>query len=82
MAMCEPLPYGVLKCSKYGQLNLKSTWMDIMNVSNNCFKGYILEVDLKYSKKLHDKHSDYPIFPIQQKGYQEKVKNLIGTLND
>ena len=25
--------------------------------------GYILEVDLKYFKKLHDIHNDYPLCP-------------------
>ena len=25
--------------------------------------GYILEVDLEYSHKLHDSHSDYPLAP-------------------
>ena len=53
-----------------------------MNVSNDSPKGYILEVDPEYPKKLHDKHSDYPILPMQQEGTKGKVKKLMGTLND
>jgi hypothetical protein len=51
-----------------------------MNVSNNYPKGYILEVDLKCTKKLHDRHSDYPILLIRQKGSKEKVKNYSDIL--
>ena len=36
-------------------------------------KGYILEVDVKYLKKLHDLHSDLPLLPKRMK--IENVKN-------
>jgi len=81
LAMRESLPYNGFKWSKYEKLNPKSTWMDVMNVSNNSPKGYIIEVDLAYPKKLHDRHSEYPILPIKQEGSPEKVKKLMGTLN-
>ena len=32
-----------------------------LNISENSPIGYILECDLRYSKKLHDSHSDYPL---------------------
>ena len=34
---------------------------------DSCEKGYILEVDVEYPKKLQDKHSDLPFLP-------EKIK--------
>ena len=46
-------------------------WMDdtsrineefIKNYDENNDKGYILEVDFKYKKKLHDLHSDLPFY--------------------
>ena len=35
----------------------------IRNYNENDKKGYILEVDVKYPKKLHDLHSDLPFLP-------------------
>ena len=34
-----------------------------MNKKNNSSTGYILEIDLEYSKELHDLHNDYPLAP-------------------
>ena len=35
----------------------------IKNYNDNNNKGYLLEVDVKYSRKLHDLHSDLPFLP-------------------
>ena len=35
----------------------------IKNYNENNKKGYILEVDIKYPKKLHDLNSDLPFLP-------------------
>ena len=34
-----------------------------MNIKSNSSTGYILEVDLEYSEKLHYIHNDYPLAP-------------------
>ena len=34
-----------------------------MNKKNNSSTGYILEIDLEYSKELYDIHNDYPLAP-------------------
>ena len=39
------------------------TEIDILSVPNDSPIGYILEVDLEYSKELHNTHNDYPLAP-------------------
>ena len=39
----------------------------IKNYDENNNKGYILEVDVKYLRKLHDLHSDLPFAPKRMK---------------
>ena len=48
------------------------------NYNENINKGYILEVDVKYPKKLHDSHNDLPFLPRRMK--IDKCKKLICNL--
>ena len=52
----------------------------IKNYNENSNKGYILEVDVKYPKKLHDLHSDLPFLPKRMK--TDKCKKLVCNLHD
>ena len=47
----------------------------IKNYNENNKKGYILEVDVKYPKKLRDSHSDLPFLPKRMK--IDKCKKLV-----
>ena len=51
------LPYGGFKTIK----NVDN--FDVNSVSENSSIGYILNVDLKYSDKLHELHNDHPLAP-------------------
>ena len=50
----------------------------IKNYDENNDKGYILEVDVKYPRKLHDIHSDLPFLPKRMK--IDKCKKLVCNL--
>ena len=50
----------------------------IKNYDENNDKGYILAVDVKYPKKLHDIHSDLPFLPKRMK--IDKCKKLVCNL--
>ena len=52
----------------------------ITNYNENSNKGYILEVDVKYPKKLHDSHSDLPFSPRRMK--IDKCKKLVCNLHN
>ena len=52
----------------------------IKNYNENSKKGYILEADVKYSKKLHDLHSDLPFLPKRMK--IDKCKKLVCNLHN
>ena len=52
----------------------------IKNYDEDRDKGYILEVDVKYPKKLHDLHSDLPFSPERMK--IDKCKKLVCNLYD
>ena len=57
--MSQCLPYSGFKW-----LNQKETDKFCLNAINeNSSGGYILEVDLEYSDKLHELHNDYPLAP-------------------
>ena len=47
----------------------------IKNYDEDSDKGYILEVDVKYSRKLHDLHSGLPFLPKRMK--IDKCKKLV-----
>ena len=52
----------------------------IKNYDENNDKGYILEVDVKYLKKLHDIHSDLPFLPKRMN--INKCKKLVCNLRN
>ena len=52
----------------------------IKNYNENDKKGYILEVDVKYPKKLHELHSDLPFLPERME--INKCKKLVCDLHD
>ena len=52
----------------------------IKKYNENSYKGYILEVDVKYPKELHDPHSDLPFLPKKMK--IDKCKKLVCDLRN
>ena len=62
--MSKKLPVNGFKWTNNNIINEEF----IKNCNENDKKGYILEVDIKYPKRLHDLHSDLTFLP-------ESVKN-------
>ena len=52
----------------------------IKHYNENSNKGYILEVDVKYPKKIHDLPSDLPFLPRRMK--IDKCKKLVCNLQN
>ena len=80
--MSQPLPTGEFKWVDIENLKqeareLKKT-IDMMVRNSNCGYGYVLEVDVKYPKELHDHHNDLPFMceKIRVNGVEKLVPNL------
>jgi hypothetical protein len=56
-AMKEPMPYGGFKWLT----SQETDTFNIENIPDDNPEGYVLMVDLKYPKELHDLHDDYPL---------------------
>ncbi|CAB4024062.1 Gastrula zinc finger, partial [Paramuricea clavata] len=77
-AMSQPLPTG-----EFDWLNEKEiSNLDITQITDDSEEGYILEVDLKYPKELHDLHNDYPLAPEKMKICPEMLSPYVPNLND
>ena len=73
--MSQKLPVNDFKWIKdTSKINKEFT----KNYDENNDKGYILEVDVKYPKKLHDIHSDLPFLRKRMK--IDKCKKLMCNL--
>ena len=58
--------WAMSKYLPFGSFRLGNTDTDVLNTPDNSPKGYILEVDLLYPRKLHNYHSDFPLAPDNQ----------------
>ena len=75
-AMPQKLPVNGFKWVENNEINEEF----IKNYNENSNKGHILEVDVKYPKKLHDLHSDLPFLPKRMK--IDKCKKLACNLQN
>ena len=76
-AMSQKLPVNGFKwVEDISRINEKF----MKNYDENNDKGYILQVDIKYPKKLHDIHSDLPFLPERRK--IDKCKKLVCNLRN
>ena len=75
-AMSQKLPVNGFKWVENNEIDENF----IKNYNENSDKGYILEVNVKYPKKLHDLHSDLPFLPKRMK--IDKCKKLVCNLQN
>ena len=76
-AMSQKLPVNCFKWVK-NTSNIDEEF--IKNYDEDSEKRYILEVDVKYPRKLHDLHSDLPFLPKRMK--TDKCKKLVCNLRN
>ena len=75
-AMSKKLPVNRFKWTDNNKINKEF----IRNYKENDKKGYILKVDVKYPKKLHELYSDLPFLPERME--INKCKKLVCNLYD
>ena len=75
-AMSEYLPYGEFEWLK----NVDK--LDVMSIDKKSDVGYILEVDLKYFKELHDLLNDYPLAPEKLTVTNDILSNYCKSIAD
>ena len=62
--MSKKLPVNGFRCLDSDKINeINEEFIKNYNENNNNNKGYIVEVDVKYPKRLHELHSDLPFLP-------------------
>ena len=75
--MIQPLPTGRFKwVGDVGRFTPEKTG----RLAKRGSKGYLLEVDVKYPKELHDLHNDLPFMCEKMK--INKVEKLVPNLHD
>ena len=79
LAMSKKLPVNGFKWLDSHKINEINEEL-IKNYYENDNKGYILEVDIKYPKRIHELHSDLPFLPERMK--INKCKKLVCNLSN
>ena len=74
--MSEHLPYREFEWLK----NVDE--LDIKSINKKSDLGYILEVDLKYPKELHEFHNDYPLAPEKLAVTDDILSNYCKSIAD
>ena len=77
-AMSRKLPTNGFKWLDTSETSNKINEEFIKNYNENDNKGYILEVDVKYPKRLHELHSDLPF--LSERMEVNKCKKLVCNL--
>ena len=77
-AMSQYLPTGGFRWLKQKEIDK----FNVYNINKNSEKGYILEVDLEYPKKLHNLHNDYPLAAEKITVEKDMLSNYCKTISD
>lgn len=78
-ALSQKLPYKDIKWMNPHVYSLGEWNEKILELDENADYGYILDVDLEYPTKLHDKHKDLPLAP---EHYKNKLCTTLFDIKD
>ena len=64
----ENIPLPLNSFETVPDINLK-----VLETPNDSEEGYVLEVDLHYPDRLHDRHEDFPLDPTKERIYYKSL---------
>lgn len=71
----QPLPIGGFRRLTQEEISI----FDVLQIPEDCKKGYLIETSLSYPQYLHDEHNCFPLAPIKRSVGEEELSPYAKT---